>query len=262
MGDAIRRQPGVPEANTMPVSIPRSEPAVPTEPIDGNGAIPPLKDGDRLSRDEFERRYNAMPQLKKAELIEGVVSVPSPVGCEHHGEPHSTLGGWFFLYRARTRGVRLADNASVRLDLGNMPQPDCLLFISPDCGGRVRIDEDDYVYGAPDLIAEIAASSAHHDLNAKRQVYQREGVREYIIWRVLEGRLDWFVLREAGYEPLAPGDDGILRSTIFPGLWLDPAALLRDDCDTLLEVLERGLDTPEHAAFKAELQRARVERTV
>ena len=181
--------------------------------------------------------------------------MPSPVRCERHGEPHSTLGGWLFHYRARTRGVRLADNASVRLDLGNMPQPDCLLFISPDCGGRVRIDEDDYVNGAPDLVAEIAASSAHYDLNGKLQIYRREGVREYIIWRVLEGQIDWFVLREAGYEKLAPGDDGILRSTIFPGLWLDPAALLRDDCDTLLEVLQRGLDTPEHAAFKAELQR-------
>ncbi len=141
-----------------------------------------------------------------------------------------------------------------------MPQPDCVLIISPDCGGRVRIDEDDYVNGAPDLVAEIAASSAHYDLNGKLQAYRREGVREYIIWRVLEGQIDWFVLREAGYEKLAPGDDGILRSTIFPGLWLDPAALLRDDCDRLLEVLEQGLDTPEHTAFKAELQRARAER--
>jgi Uma2 family endonuclease len=245
----------------MSVSLTRSEPVATTEPIDGNGAIPPLRDGDRLSRDEFERRYDAMPGLRKAELIDGVVSVPSPVGCERHGEPHSTLGGWFFLYRARTRGVRLADNTSVRLDLGNMPQPDCLLFISPDCGGHVRIDEDDYVNGAPDLVAEIAASSAHHDLNGKLRTYRREGVREYMVWRVLEGRLDWFVLREGEYEKLAPGDDGILRSTIFPGLWLDPVALLRDDCDTLLEVLQRGLDIPEHAAFKAELQRLRVEPT-
>jgi Uma2 family endonuclease len=261
MDDVIRRQPGAQEADPMPVPITRPEPAATTEPMDGNGAIPPLRDGDRLSRDEFERRYDAMPQLKKAELIEGVVSVPSPVGCQRHGEPHSTLGGWLFLYRARTPGVRLADNASVRLDLGNMPQPDCLLFISPDCGGQVRIDEDDYVNGAPDLVAEIAASSASYDLNVKLQAYRREGVREYIIWRVLEGEIDWFVLREAGYEKLIPGDDGILRSTIFPGLWLDPAALLRDDCDTLLEVLQRGLDTPEHTAFKAELQRVRVEPT-
>jgi Uma2 family endonuclease len=261
MDDVIRRQPGVQETDAMPVPITGSEPATTSEPIDGNGAIPPLRDGDRLSRDEFERRYDAMPHLKKAELIEGVVSVPSPVGCEHHGEPHSTLGGWFFLYRARTRGVRLADNASVRLDLDNMPQPDCSLFISPDCGGRARIDEDDYLNGAPDLVAEIAASSAHYDLNGKLQIYRREGVREYIVWRVLDHQLDWFVLREAGYEKLTPGDDGILRSTVFAGLWLDPAALLRDDCDTLLEVLQRGLDTPEHAAFRAELHRARREMT-
>jgi Uma2 family endonuclease len=121
----------------------------------------------------------------------------------------------------------------------------------------VRIDEDDYVNGAPDLVAEIAASSVHYDANAKFHAYRRQGVREYMIWRVLDAQFEWYVLREAGYEKLVPGEDGILRSIIFPGLWLDPAALLRDDCDTLLEVLQRGLETPEHAAFKAELQRAK-----
>src|SRR5438045_1369951 len=111
------------------------------------GRLPPLQPGDRLTRDEFERRYDAMPHLKKAELIDGVVHVPSPVRCEDHGEPHLSLVGCLFLYRARTPGVRGADNASVRLDLGNMPQPDAVLFISPDHGGQARIDEDDYVNG-------------------------------------------------------------------------------------------------------------------
>jgi hypothetical protein len=216
-------------------------------------------EGDRLTRAEFERRYDAMPHLKKAELIEGVVHVPSPVRCEHHGEPHLSLGGWLFNYRARTPGVRGADNASVRMDLGNMPQPDCLLFISPDSGGQVQVDEDDYINGGPELVAEVSASSVHvhYDLSDKFRAYQRNRVGEYIIWRVEARRVDWYVLQPWGYEPLLPGGDGILRSTIFPGLWLDPAALIGEDFDRLLDVLQQGLDSPEHAEFAARLRQAR-----
>ncbi len=138
-----------------------------------------------------------------------------------------------------------------------MPQPDCLLFIAPEYGGQAKIDEDDYVNGGPDLVAEVAASSTSYDVSDKLDVYQRHGVREYIVWRVLDREIDWFVLRQGRFEKLSPGHDGILRSEIFPGLWLDPNALLRDDCEALLAVLQRGLDSPEHAAFKVQLQRAK-----
>lgn len=251
--------PGALEVDAMPVSSTRSEPAPLAPPIDRNGAIPPLEEGQRLTREEFERRYDAMPHLKRAELIEGVVHVPSPVRCDDHAAPHSSLVGCLFLYRARTPGTKLADNASVRMDLGNMPQPDGSLFILPEYGGQARIDEDDYIRGAPDLIAEVAASSVAYDTGDKLEAYRRNRVREYIVWRVLDRQVDWYVLHGEGYEKLAPGEDGILRSTIFPGLWLDPAALVRDDCDTLLEVLHRGLGTPEHAAFKEKLQRDKIE---
>src|SRR5436190_13330447 len=140
-------------------------------------ALPPLENGDHLTREEFERRYDAMPQLKKAELIEGVVHVPSPVRQRRHSAPHSSLVGWLFLYRARTPGVELGDNPSVRLDLGNMPQPDAVLFVQPESRGRVKIDADDYLSGAPDLVAEVSASSESHDLHEKLQAYQRNGVR-------------------------------------------------------------------------------------
>ena len=243
----------------MSVSTTRAKPITPTESIDRDGAIPPLENGDRLSRPEFERRYDAMPGLKKAELIEGVVHVPSPVRCRHHGGPHLTLGGWIFLYRARTPGVEAADNASVRLDLVNMPQPDCLLFISPEHGGQVQIDEDDYVNGGPDLVAEVAASSVSYDLHDKLDAYRRNRVREYIVWRVLDREVDWFVLREERYQRLSAEEDGTLHSTIFPGLWLDPSALLGDDFDRLLDVLQHGLDSPEHVDFAARLQRSRIE---
>jgi Uma2 family endonuclease len=237
----------------MSVSVPRTKPSLP----DGQGAIPPLRDGDRLTRDEFERRYDAMPNLRKAELIEGVVHVPSPVRQRHHSAPHFCLNGWLFNYQARTPGVEGGVNPSVRLDLGNMPQPDCLLFVSPEFGGHAKVDEDDYVSGSPDFVAEVAASTAHYDRTGKLEVYRKHGVREYLVWRVNDQEIDWFVLREGRYEKLSPDQDGILRSTIFPGLWLDPTAPLSDDRDTLLEVLERGLNSPDHAAFTAQLRARR-----
>ena len=127
-----RRQLLVSEVDAMSVPLRQVEPTPPLGSVEGNGAIPPLESGDRLSRDEFERRYDAMPGLKKAELIAGVVQVPSPVRQRDHSGPHFNIVGWLFLYRARTPGVEGGDNASVRLDLGSMPQPDCLLFVSPN----------------------------------------------------------------------------------------------------------------------------------
>ena len=180
--------------------------------------------------------------------------MPSPVSQRRHSRPHFTLIGWLFHYQGRTPGVEGGDNPSVRLDMGNMPQPDAVLFVQPEYRGQVKIDADDYLSGAPDLVAEVSASSESYDLNAKFQAFQRNGVREYIVWRVLKQQVDWYVLREAGYEQLAPEADGTLRSTIFPGLWLDPAALMRNDLDTLMDVLQRGLDSPEHAGFAAHLR--------
>ena len=167
----------------MAVSPPHAKAAEPSEPR-GNGAIAPLKDGDRLTRDEFERRYLAMPDLKKAELIEGVVHVSSPVRHRSHGRQHLHLGFWLCAYEGGTPGVEAGDNSTVRLDLHNVPQPDCLLFVQPEHGGRVRISEDGYIEGAPELVAEVAASSVSLDLGSKLEAYRRNGVHEYIVWRV------------------------------------------------------------------------------
>src|SRR5438309_5414887 len=153
-----------------------------------DAAIPPLENGDRLRRPEFERRYDAMPGLKKAELIEGVVYMPSPVSVDHDG-PHFDLIGWLATYRVMTPGVRGGDNGSLRLDLDNMPQPDAYLRVLEACGGQSRIDAEGYVEGAPELIAEVAATSASYDLHAKLHVYRRNGVREYIVWRVLDRQI-------------------------------------------------------------------------
>jgi len=216
--------------------------------------IPPLENGDTLTRVEFERRYNAMPRVNKAELIEGVVYMPSPVRFDRHGSQHLGLNTWLGAYQAFTPGVRGADNATVRLDNDNEPQPDSFLLILPDHGGQVHISEDGYIEGSPELVGEVSASSASIDLNAKLRAYERNGVREYIVWRVFDEVIDWFVLRERHFVPLTPGVDGILRSEEFPGLWLDSAAFLRLDLATVLRVRQQGLDSPEHAAFVERLR--------
>jgi Uma2 family endonuclease len=206
-----------------------------------------------LTRAEFERRYEAMPEVKKAELIEGVVYMPSPVRLQNHGRPHGRIITWLGTYESATPGVIMADNASARLDLENEPQPDGLLMIDPVCGGQAVISEDDYVEGAPELVVEVAASSASYDLHAKLRVYRRNQVREYVVWRVRDRRIDWLVLQNEVYEPLAPDDRGRFRSTIFPGLWLDSDALIRGDLAAVLAALQEGLGSPEHAAFVAML---------
>jgi len=212
-----------------------------------------LENGDVLTRAEFERRYEAMPHLKKAELIEGVVYVPLPVRHRYHGHQHTHLVSWLGYYEAHTPGVEASDNVTVRLDLDNEPQPDALLFIDPACGGHALIDADGYIEGAPELVAEVASSSVSYDLHAKLRVYRRNGVREYIVWRVLDQEIDWFVLCSGQYERFPLDTEGLYRSEAFPGLWLDPAALLRGDLATVLAVVQRGLASPEHATFATQL---------
>jgi len=221
-------------------------------PSPDNGILP-LETGDRLSRAEFERRYDAMPQLKRAELIEGVVYIPSPVRLRQHGEPHFDLITWLGIYEVATPGVIGADSASTRLDLDNEPQPDAVLLIDPAKGGQTRISADDYLEEAPELIAEVASSSVSYDLTDKFKVYRRNGVCEYLVWRVLDRQIDWFVLRKGEYVRLPLDEAGLYRSEVFPGLWLDPTALVGGDTTTVFAVLQRGLASPEHAAFVARL---------
>lgn len=213
-------------------------------------AIPPLENGDRLSRHEFERRYEAMPDIHKAELIEGIVFMPAAVlRFYSHGQPHSQLNGWLLNYQIFTPGTDVGDAPTVRLDDDNEPQPDVVLLIQPQCGGQVRLSDDDYIEGAPELIAEVAASTVSIDLGAKKTAYQRNGVQEYIVWRVLDQQVDWFRLENGQYVDLEPDEDGITRSRIFPGLWLDRTALLSGDMQQVLAVLQNGITSPEHQAF-------------
>jgi hypothetical protein len=218
-----------------------------------------LEPGDHLTREEFERRYEAMPHVRKAELIEGVVYMPSPVRLEQHGSPNALFIWWLTHYWAFTPGVRVGDNTTVRLDLDNESQPDGLMIREPSHGGRVEISPRGYIESAPELVGEIAASSASFDLHTKLRVYRRNQVQEYVVWRVEDAAVDWFVLRRGDYAPLPLSPAGIYQSEAFPGLWLDPAALVRTDLPTVLRVLQQGIASPEHAAFVAQLQQAAAE---
>lgn len=209
-----------------------------------------LENGDRLSRAEFERRYAAMPEDTKAELVEGVVYMASPLRIRSHGEPHGDITGWLWTYKTMTPGVVLGIEPTVRLDLENEPQPDAVLLVP---GRQAVIDADDYIEGAPELIAEIAASSVAIDLHDKKRAYRRNQVQEYIVWRTLEGQLDWFVLEADDYQAQRPDEQGIVRSRIFPGLWLAVSALLAGDMATVLSVLQKGVNSSEHQAFMRSL---------
>lgn len=214
--------------------------------------LPPLYPGDHLTRAEFEQRYNAYPDLKKAELIEGVVYIPTPASASpisiQHGQIHATTSTWLGAYRANTRGLHLTVNPTVRFDVKTEVQPDAVLYIEPERGGKIILKEG-YLSGAPELVVEVATSSAAYDLHEKLRIYRRNGVQEYLVLLVYEQRTHWFQLVDSQYEPMSPGEDGVLRSQIFPGLHFHPALFWGDDLAGLLQVLQQGLATPEHQAF-------------
>jgi Uma2 family endonuclease len=191
-----------------------------------------------------------MPDLRKAELLRGVVCLARPrVRVERHGRPHGVLIHWLCSYEEATPGVQTLCGASLRLDLGSEPQPDAILRVKPECGGRTATSEDDYVEGPPELIAEVSASTVRIDLGLKRAIYRERGVSEYLVIRPERRRVDWFRLEGSLYVAIQADADGLLRSRVFPGLWLDTPALLRGDLRQLREVIAEGTASTEHARF-------------
>ena len=217
---------------------------------------PLLEAGQRLDRATFHALYEQMPEHVKAELIGGVVYMASPLGLPH-GEMTSTVVAWLANYRFRTPGVREADNATMILDDRSEPQPDVVLRILPDSGGSSR-REVNYLAGAPELVIEISVSSLATDLGPKLEDYRRVGVQEYVV--IVPAPLPcviWHVRRGDDLIEKRPDPDGLFRSEVFPGLWLDPIGLLDEDADRLIAALALGLATPEHAAFVARLAATR-----
>lgn len=221
------------------------------------GSVPPLENGDHLDQKTFHERYKATPETFKAELIEGVVYVMNSPLLPQHGRPHAKLMTWLGVFEEVTPGTEVVDNTTTILGSSSEPQPDAALLVLPTFGGQTRENVDGYLEGAAELIAEIASSSESIDLHAKRRDYERYGVKEYLVVAVRQRQVYWWASRGGKFEPLAVGSDGIFRSEAFPGLWLDPDALLRLDLRRLLAVLRQGLASPEHAAFVTKLESAR-----
>jgi Uma2 family endonuclease len=206
--------------------------------------IPLLENGDRLSRHEFERRYTAMPYQKtgsnKAELIEGIVYMASPLRIRSHAQPHSQIMGWLVSYQASIPSLMVGIEPTVRLDLDNEFQPDAVMFIP---GRGANITDDDYIAGAPELVIEIAASTVSIDLHEKKAAYRRNGLQEYIVWRTLDREIDWFSLQDGEYIRLEIDDKGIIKSQVFPGLWLAVESMLSGVMADVLAILQSGLNS-------------------
>jgi Uma2 family endonuclease len=213
--------------------------------------VPPLVRGDFLSRDEFLRRWEAMPHIKRAELIRGVVYMPSPLSLEH-GDVEHYVGTWLGVYQAATPGCRGSHNATWLMGEDDAPQPDLSLRILPDYGGQSRV-EGRYAAGALEFLAEVCISSTAYDLHQKLQLYQESGVREYLAVLMREREIRWHQLAGDHFEVLPLPQDGVYRSAVFAGLWLDAAALLAGDLTRVLAVLNDGLRSPEHTAFVEQL---------
>ena len=230
-------------------TVDRPLPATPATPL------PPLVPGQRLDRATFHERYAAMPPRTRAELIGGIVNMPSPMSLDH-GDENGPVFIWLDYYGEYTPGVRPNLGSSLLLDNLGEPQADCSLRILPEHGGQVR-HEGGYIVGAPELIVEIARSSRRIDLGPKKADYERAGAREYVVFELDPDRVHWFILRAGRFEPLPPGPDGLFRSEVFPGLWLDPVAVFAGDRVRMRAAVDRGVATPEHAAFVARLARPR-----
>jgi Uma2 family endonuclease len=220
--------------------------------------IPPLEPGDHLDQKSFHERYETMPNGIKAELIEGVVYMPSPLKVRH-GRASPELTCWLVTYKGATPGTDVLENATIILGPRSEPQPDACLLVLPQNGGQTRIEydtedpTDGYIVGPPELAAEVASSTDSYDLHSKKADYERVGVKEYLVITLRQQEVFWFGLRSERYERMSPGTDGILRSEVFPGLWLDPNAILDGNTSRMLAVLQQGLATPEHKAWVSKL---------
>src|SRR5713226_7901934 len=216
--------------------------------------VPPLYIGDRLTQEEFHRRYEAYDGDEKWELIGGIVYMASPQRV-HHSKYEPKLSTILCLYEEATPGVEVLSNATSILSEQSEPQPDLAMRIMPDCGGQSRTNKKGYVVGAPELVAEIAHSSVAIDMGRKKDDYEQSGVQEYVVLCIEEEELHWFHFKSK--SRIIPDAKGVYRSRVFPGLWIHGPSLLARRLSPLLKVLKHGLASPEHAALVNHLAGAR-----
>lgn len=216
--------------------------------------VPPLVAGDRLTRAEFLRRWVDHPEIKKAELIGGIVYMPSPVSIEY-GVSENDVGTWVGTYRAVTSGTISGQNTTSFI-LQDCPQPDIFLCILSEYGGESWV-QGKYLHGKPEFLTEICRSSTAYDLHQKLELFQAAQIPEYLAILLYEREIRWHILEGGVYQLLPPDADGIWRSRIFPGLWLDGQALLEGNLSQVLAKLQEGIRSPAHQAFVEKLAAAK-----
>ena len=214
---------------------------------------PLLDSGYHLSSEEFHDRYTQMPENVRAELIEGIVYVASPIYMPHSGQ-HLFLATLCGAYEFETPGILGAIAGSVRLDGSNEYQPDLHLRIAPECGGRTSNPDQKLVLGGPEFVVEISNTTLGMDLHEKFEVYQRDGVLEYLVWELKEEVIELFSLQEGSFQKIKPDVKGVLKSATMPGLWFNVPAILAGDKRAALRTLREGLKSPEHTKFVKRLQ--------
>jgi Uma2 family endonuclease len=229
------------------------KPRAPQTRSRGGDSVPPLENGDHLDQKTFHERYEAMPEDFKAELIQGRVYVRSGRVTRGHGRMHAFVSGWLGHYTVSIPGIEALIGTSVLLDEVNEPQPDCVLLVRPDYGGQTQLNDDQYIVGAPELVVEVAASTVSFDLFEKREAYEQAGVQEYLVVIVRDAQVRWLRLEGGRYVDVPADVEGVFRSRVFPGLWLNSKALLAEDSKLVLETLGKSLASPEHAEFVRQL---------
>jgi Uma2 family endonuclease len=223
--------------------------------------LPWLENGERMDQKTFHERYAKMPPGTKAELIGGIVYINASPLTTKNARGDARMSGWLFHYSVATPGVEVQLAATTILGPKSEPQPDSAMLILPEWGGRTSQDQtgEGFTLGGPELVVEISVSSRSYDLHQKLDDYEKGGVGEYLVLDLRDSRVRWFSRVDDRFQDLEPGADGVFRSRTFPGLWLDPAALIANDKPQLIATLDRGLASPEQADFVARLHRRRQE---
>jgi Uma2 family endonuclease len=187
-----------------------------------------------MTRQEFHAAYANYEGLARVELIEGVVYLPSPISLAGHARPQSLVLFWLNAFAAAQPAVEAVGPASVLLDDQNEPEPDAMLLRTTPGW----LNEEGFLVKIPELAVEIANSSRSRDLHQKLRAYERNGIAEYVVWRVSDGEIDWFELREGRYVKRAADASGMIESREFPGLVMDVPAMLAMDRAKVLAALK------------------------
>jgi len=208
-----------------------------------------------MSSEEFLERWERMPALKQAELLEGMVYMASPIRIEH-GYWDRRVSAWLSLFVDRVHGLGAATNTTVDLGERNVPQPDQIAYTKPEFGGRSTVVRGVFT-GVPELAVEVSYSSADIDHTVKKAIYSAASVEEYVVFDLLARKVTWWRLADGSYKKIPRGADGVRRSHVFPGLWLDERAFWIEDNERMFEVAAEGLASPEHAEFRKRLSSRR-----